>query len=73
MTRLSCPSCRLRFTPAAAARLTTCPECGRFLQVAMSAEEILGHRLFDPSDSPAALPVAAEMALPTDPDLPQRD
>jgi hypothetical protein len=39
----------------------------------MSAEETLGHRLFDPIDSPATLPVAAETALPTDTDRPPRD
>ena len=73
MTRLSCPSCRLRFASAAASPPSTCPECGRHLQAVPSAEAVLGYRLFVASDSPAALPMAAEMALPIDvpgPDLP---
>jgi hypothetical protein len=64
MTRLSCPSCRLRFTTAATATLTTCPECGRDLQAVPSAAETLGYRLFAPLDPQPALPMAAEAALP---------
>ena len=61
MTRASCPSCRLRFTPAATAILTSCPECGRSLQAASSAET-LGYRLFPPADPAPALPVAVALA-----------
>jgi hypothetical protein len=64
MTRVSCPSCRLRFTPAAAAILAICPECRRDLRAVGSAEALVGHRLFAPIDALPALPTAAEMALP---------
>jgi hypothetical protein len=63
MTRLSCPSCRLRFGAAATAILTTCPECERHLEVA-SAEATLGLRLFAPADPRPALPTAVEAAMP---------
>ena len=72
MTRLSCPTCRLRF-PAAASPPSTCPECGRHLQPVPSAEAALGYRLFVATDEPTAPPIAAEMALPIvlpPPDLP---
>ena len=65
MTRLSCPTCRLRLTVAAAATLTNCPECERDLELATSAAALLGYRLFDVLDAPPALPMAAEAALPT--------
>jgi hypothetical protein len=64
MTRVSCPSCRLRFTPAAAALLTACPQCGRDLHPVASVEATLGYRLFDAIDSPPPLPLAAEIVLP---------
>jgi hypothetical protein len=64
MTRLSCPSCRLRFTAAATATLTTCPECGDPLEPIGSAEATMGYRLFAPTAADAALPMAAEAALP---------
>jgi hypothetical protein len=64
MTRLSCPSCRLRFTIAARATFTTCPECDRPLQAVGSAEATLGYRLFVMDDPQPALPMAAEAALP---------
>jgi len=69
MTRVSCPSCRLRFTSAAAAFLTTCPVCGDELQPVASAEAILGYRLFEPFETESVLPMAGEVALPID-DLP---
>ena len=71
MTRACCPSCRLRFTPAAAAILATCPECRGDLRAVASAEALVGHRLFDPIDPLPALPTAAEMALPIDVDPPE--
>jgi hypothetical protein len=66
MTRLSCPSCRLRFTAAVAANLTTCPECGRDVQAVDSASSMLGYRLFEATDPEPALPMAIEAALPLD-------
>ena len=66
MTRLSCPSCRLRFTAAATATTTTCPDCGRHLEAVTSAEDTLGFRLFTPLDPRPELPMAAEAALPID-------
>jgi len=52
MTRVSCPSCRLRFGAAATAILSSCPECGRHLEAVTSAEEILG---FIPVNYPFSL------------------
>jgi predicted nucleic acid-binding Zn-ribbon protein len=72
MTRVSCPSCRLRFTSAAAAILTTCPACGTELQAVTSAEALLGYRLFEPFEAEPALPIAVEVALPTDDLRPDR-
>jgi hypothetical protein len=69
MTRASCPTCRLRFTPAATAILTSCPECGRPLQAAPSAE-LVGYGLFA-SDPDPALPVASAVALPRPEDRPE--
>jgi hypothetical protein len=67
MTRLCCPSCRLRFTTAAAATLTNCPECDCPPE-AVDVAATLGYRLFVAADPPRALPMAAEATLP-DPDL----
>jgi hypothetical protein len=64
MTRLSCPSCRLRFSAAAAATITTCPACGRHLEPVISAEDTLGFRLFTAADPQPELPMAVEAALP---------
>jgi predicted component of type VI protein secretion system len=64
MTRLSCPSCRLRFSAAAASTFTTCPECGRELQAVASAEALVGYRRFDMVGPESALPMAVEVALP---------
>jgi hypothetical protein len=65
MTRLSCPSCRLRFTAAATATITTCPECGRHLESVITAADTLGFRLFAPLDAQPELPMAVAAALPT--------
>jgi hypothetical protein len=64
MTRLSCPSCRLRFSAAATATLTTCPECQRPVDEVDSATALIGYRLFAPTPLDPALPMAAEAALP---------
>jgi hypothetical protein len=66
MTRLSCPTCRLRFSGAATATLTTCPDCCRPLEAVGSAEATLGCRLFAPTDPLPALPMAIEAAMPID-------
>jgi predicted nucleic acid-binding Zn-ribbon protein len=63
MTRVCCSNCRLRFTSAAAAILTTCPDCGAELEAVASAEALLGYRLFEPFDSDPALPIAVEMEM----------
>jgi hypothetical protein len=65
MTRMSCPSCRLRFSTAATATLTTCPECDRDLEAVGSAGATLGYRLFTPLDPQPALPMAVEVELPS--------
>lgn len=72
MTRLSCPSCRLRFTAAATATITTCPECDRPLEAVISAADALGFRLFTPLDPQPKLPMAVAAALPTDALRPDR-
>ena len=64
MTRLSCPSCRLRFTAAASATISTCPDCGRHLDAVISAEDALGFRLFTVLDPQPELPMAVEVARP---------
>jgi hypothetical protein len=65
MTRVCCPSCQLRFTPAAAAFLTTCPECGDPLEAASTAQDAIGFRLFVPEDQPALPPAAHGSAAAT--------
>jgi hypothetical protein len=63
MTHLGCPSCRLRFTAAAAAYLVACPECGQPPQTIAGAEGIVGFRLFVPHDVPAEMPEAVAVAI----------
>ena len=71
MTHVCCPSCRLRFTHAAAAYLMACPECGSPPQSATNAEGLLGFRLFSHDEHVEALPdpvaVAVAVALPVPP------
>jgi hypothetical protein len=64
MSHLCCPSCRLRFDRAAAAHVTTCPECGRRLITLTDGASLVGFRLFDPLDSPHTLPEAIAVAIP---------
>jgi hypothetical protein len=61
---VGCPSCRLRFTAAAAAYLTTCPECGRPPQSIADPEAVVGFRLFVVEDVPRELPEAVAVSLP---------
>jgi hypothetical protein len=72
MTHLCCPPCQLRFTPAAAAHIEACPECGEPL-LASSLRGTVGFRVFMPKDTPHALPqaaVAVSLPLPA-PDRPR--
>ena len=66
MSHLCCRSCRLRFTPAAAAYIVACPECGEPPRPIASLERALGFRLVGPEDLPHELPYAAarSIALP---------
>jgi predicted amidophosphoribosyltransferase len=68
MTLTCCPDCRLRFTPAAAAYLPACPQCGKPLQPVTSVKETIGFRLYKPEDLPRQFPQAIATALPT-PDI----
>ena len=66
MTHLCCPRCRLRFTPAATAYITACPECGDPPLPIVSLERALGFRLVGPDDLPNELPypIATSIAVP---------
>ncbi len=63
MTHACCPPCRLRFTPAAAAYITACPECGESPQPIARLELILGFRLVGPEDLPNELPYATALSI----------
>jgi hypothetical protein len=63
MTQLCCPRCWLRFTPAAAAYIGECPECGGSLQPS-SLEGIVGFRIFRFEDVPQSLPQAVAVSIP---------
>lgn len=64
MTHVACPCCQLRFTPATAAHLLACPECGRSPQLMSAAEGVIGFRLFIPADVPNPLPHAIAVSIP---------
>lgn len=63
MTHVYCPECRLRFTPAAAAYLDACPECGERLR-ASSLRGTVGFRLLRLEDVPHPLPRAVAASIP---------
>jgi len=65
-THLCCARCRLRFTPAVAAYVMACPECGEPPQPIASLELTFGFRLIGPEDLPHELPYATarSIALP---------
>lgn len=65
MTRVCCPRCQLRFTPAAAAYITACPECGDPPQPIV-LQRSFGFRIVGPEDLPHELPyaTAASIRLP---------
>jgi hypothetical protein len=62
-THLCCPPCRLRFTPAAAAYINACPECGDSPQPIASLELTFGFRLVGPEDLPHELPWATALSI----------
>jgi hypothetical protein len=64
MTHLCCPHCRMRFTPAAAASLTACPDCGGPTQPIAGPRRIMGFRLVGLEDLRHDLPHAEAVALP---------
>jgi hypothetical protein len=64
MTRIGCPSCRLRFSAAAAAYLVACPECGRPPQPITGEQGVVGFRLFVLEDTPPELPEAVSVSIP---------
>jgi hypothetical protein len=68
MTHVSCSSCRLRFSPAVAAQLVTCPECGDALDPIADVSGLIGFRLFTLQDLPAAEAEAIAVRMPI-PDL----
>jgi hypothetical protein len=63
MTHVCCPDCQLRFTPAAAAYLVACPECGEPPKALASLEGVVGFRLFR-WDVPHSLPEAVAVSIP---------
>jgi anti-sigma factor ChrR (cupin superfamily) len=64
MTQACCPSCRLRFSRAAAAHLEACPHCAGPIHRIASAQDALGYSLFDIADPARRAPAAEAMALP---------
>lgn len=68
MTHVCCPSCRLRFTRAAAAHLVACPECGGPPQTIPHAAQAVGFRLAPTGDLPDESPIALAIEMPP-PDL----
>jgi hypothetical protein len=63
MSYLCCSPCGLRFTPAAVAYITACPECGNSPQPIATLERTLGFRLVGPEDLPHELPRASAVAI----------
>jgi hypothetical protein len=62
-THLCCSRCRLRFTPAAAAYIIACPECGDSPQPIASLDRTFGFRLVGPEDLPHELPCATAVSI----------
>ncbi len=63
MALVCCPPCRLRFTPAAAAYIIACPECGHSPQPIASLERTIGFRLVGPENLPHELPRATAASI----------
>ena len=57
------PRCRLRFTPAAAAYIIACAECGDSPQPIASLERALGFRLIGQEDLSRELPYSTAASL----------
>jgi hypothetical protein len=72
VTRPSCPACRLRFTPAAAAQLTVCPDCGGSLKTLDRPESAIGFRLYVPEQALPSLPEAVAVSVPIPDRSPRR-
>jgi hypothetical protein len=53
----------LRFSPAVAASLTACPQCGEELHAAASATEVIGFRLMEQHDVLDAQVLANALAV----------
>jgi len=62
-TNLCCAHCRLRFTPAAAAYIHACPECGEEPQPIARLELTFGFRFVGPEDLSHELPYAIAHSL----------
>ena len=62
-THVCCLRCRLNFTPAAAAYITACPECGDSPQPIAILQPIIGFRLVGPEDLPHELPYATAVSV----------
>jgi hypothetical protein len=63
VTHLCCPACRVRFTPAAAAYIVACPECGDSLHPVAGLEGTFGFRLVGAEDLTDDLPCAIAVSL----------
>jgi hypothetical protein len=66
MTHTSCPTCRIRFTPAVASALSACPHCGKPLSARANPMEVIGFSLFRLQDvqHPEPEAIAVSVALP---------
>ncbi len=64
MNHAACPDCQVRFTPAQAAGMPSCPTCGGPLVVLSGPDLAVGLSLFEPDPSAAPLPEARTAALP---------
>jgi hypothetical protein len=64
MNNVCCTNCRLRFTPAAAANLPACPECGEPPVSIPTADGLLGFRLYTSDEGTDTSPQARAVTLP---------
>lgn len=71
MTRVSCPSCRMRFARETATHITACPVCGGRL-ARISADGALGLRLFTAEGHVHPLRHALDALTPDSPTDPGR-
>jgi hypothetical protein len=66
VTHICCPGCRLRFAPAVAAFLITCPACGVPPVRSTSAARLIGLRLVTQRDVDGLL-LGSDAAAPEPP------